>query len=76
MSRLRQSHTSEEKWEDPGLINGSVAHPFKLIFWEEDNGPVTPGIGLLFPFFVSILPSTSSPMFLSSCSGSLRAYLF
>jgi len=29
----------------PGLINGGAAHPFKLAFGGEGNGPVTPGVG-------------------------------
>ena len=24
-----------------GLINGGAAHPIRLVFWEEGNGPVT-----------------------------------
>jgi len=39
-----KSPTSEERWEDPGLINGGAAHPFRLTFWGEGNGPVTFGI--------------------------------
>jgi len=39
-----KSPTSEERWEDRRLINGGTAHPFRLIFWGEGNGPVTGGI--------------------------------
>ena len=34
----------KERWEGPGLINGGAAHPFRLAFWGEGNGPVTSGI--------------------------------
>ena len=36
-----KSPTLEERWEGPGLINGGAAHPFRLAFWGEGNGPVT-----------------------------------
>jgi len=39
-----KSPTSEERWEGPELINGGTAHPFRLGFWGEGNGPVTSGI--------------------------------
>jgi len=39
-----KSLTSEERWEGHGLINGGAAHPFRLTFWGEGNGPVTSGI--------------------------------
>ena len=47
MSRLRQkaSH-SDERWEGPGLINGGVAHPIRVVFWGEGNGPVTLGMAI------------------------------
>ena len=46
MSRLKtiKSHIGEEVG-GPGLINGGAAHPFKLAFGGEGNGPVTPGVG-------------------------------
>ena len=46
MSRLKtiKSHIGEEVG-GPGLINGGAAHPFKLTFEGEDNGPVTLGRG-------------------------------
>jgi len=34
----------DERWESFGLINGGAAHPIRLLFWGEDNGPVTSGI--------------------------------
>ena len=39
-----KSPTSKERWEGPGLINGGAAHPIRLAFWGEGNGPVTSGI--------------------------------
>ena len=36
-----KSPTSEEEWEVLRLINGGAAHPFKLAFGGEGNGPVT-----------------------------------
>jgi len=39
-----KSLTSDERWEGPGLINGGAAHPIRLGFWGEGNGPVTSGI--------------------------------
>jgi len=30
---------------ETGFINGGAAHPIKLVFWEEGNGPVTMGMG-------------------------------
>jgi len=33
----------EERWGVLGLINESAAHPFKLAFGGEGNGPVTQG---------------------------------
>jgi len=41
MSRLREK--SHIGWEGPELINGGTAHPFRLAFWGEGNGPVTFG---------------------------------
>ena len=44
MSQVKtKSPTSEERWGVLGLINGGVAHPFKLAFREEGNCPVTQG---------------------------------
>ena len=36
-----KSLISDERWEDPGLIKDGAAHPFRLTFWGEGNGPVT-----------------------------------
>ena len=42
MSQVKtKSPTSEERWGVMGLINGGAAHPFKLAFGGEGNGPVT-----------------------------------
>ena len=42
MLRLRQkSLTSDKRWEGTRFINGGVAHPIRLTFWGEGNGPVT-----------------------------------
>jgi len=42
MSQVKtKSPTSEERWGVLGLINGGAAHPFKLAFGGEGNGPVT-----------------------------------
>ena len=41
--KTKKSPTSDERWGFLGLINGGAAHPFKLAFGGEGNGPVTPG---------------------------------
>jgi len=38
-----KSLTSEERWEGSKLINGGAAHPIRLAFCGEGNGPVTLG---------------------------------
>jgi len=38
-----KSSTSDERWEDPRLINGGTAHSIRLVFWGEGNGLVTLG---------------------------------
>jgi len=42
--KTKKSPTSEERWGFLGLINGGAAHPFKLAFGGEGNGPVTSDI--------------------------------
>jgi len=44
--KTKKSPTSEERWGFLGLINGGTAHPFKLAFGGEGNGPVTLGNSL------------------------------
>ena len=44
--KTKKSPTSEERWGFLGLINGGAAHPFKLAFGGEGNGPVTQSSGL------------------------------
>jgi len=45
-----KSPTLEERWEGPGLINGGAAHPIRLAFWGEGNGPVTHGMCICEPW--------------------------
>ena len=48
-----KSHTSNERWEGPGLINSGAAHPIRQVFWGEGNGPVTQGSCWLGDYVIS-----------------------